>query len=554
MSSTNPGLSDLCHTKQQNQTISNRYSGNDIWIAACAVGTGTIKVQRSSNSEVLHTHTFSAVSTTDPTPTPTPTSTSTSGATPTHTPTTTPTTTATSPASSCVVSLGAISGTVTQSGNRSSDCISEHRDDQGVHYAQYHTFRLQSSATVTIGITSSEDTYLFLLSGSGKNGSVLDEDDDINYPSNRNSQIVRNLDAGHYTVESTTYYAGRPGQFTLTIQVRPIPTPTPTHTATHTATATSTATHTPTATATRTPTSTATPTSTISCTVRSLGRVLPTSARTINNENWTSDCASQSQSGSYAKYYRFTLNEQRKVRIDLTSAKDTYLYLLRERNGQTTSVASNDDVDRANRNYNSRLISTLSSGTYVIEATTYSARTTGAFAVNVQAAVPSLSALDSSSGSWIDTTWIPLPAVQVNLSASHYWYSETIGGIRYNAFWRHSNHWELQNLVALIQAGRGRPSGPPSATTEVYVNNQKVFEVNDTHPRVPEITTPPVPNVYPHGWLVELTDGPGSLYRAYSSQQTAYADVQWAFKLASDFGPLFYTGNQRLDLWTGGSQ
>ena len=373
MSSTNPGLSDLCHTKQQNQTISNRYSGNDIWIAACAVGTGTIKVQRSSNSEVLHTHTFSVASATDPTPThtathiPTATSTSTSGSTPTHTPTTTPTTTATRPASSCVVSLGAISGTVTQSGNRSSDCVSEHLDDQGVHYAQYHTFRLQSSATVTIGITSSEDTYLFLLSGSGKNGSVLDNDDDINYPSNLNSQIVRSLDAGYYTVESTTYYAGRPGQFTLTINVQASSTPTPTYTATHTATATATATATSTPTATATPTRipTATATPDRSCTIKDTGTF---SSRIAEEGQWNSYCYSTGRQGRYsARFYSFNLNRRAGLTIDLDSNRDTYL-LVRNGVGKFASIMVRDDDGGPGTD--SRIIRTFDPGAYTVEATT----------------------------------------------------------------------------------------------------------------------------------------------------------------------------------------
>lgn len=82
----------------------------------------------------------------------------------------------------------------------------------------------------------------------------------------------------------------------------------------------------------------------------------------------------------------------------------------------------------------------------------------------------------------------------------------------------------------------------------------KVFEVNSAHPRVPELLPPANPNVFPHGWIVELEDGAGSIYRAYDSRQPAYAEVQWAFALSSDMGKIYYTGSRRLDLWTGGSQ
>ena len=115
-----------------------------------------------------------------------------------------------------------------------------------MHYARYYSFRVSGSTEVTIELTSSEDTYLILLIGSGKSGAVVEENDDINRPSNLNSRIVRTLSAGSYTVEATTYEGETAGDFTLTIRVPtdvvPTPTPTPTPTATTTSTPTATAT------------------------------------------------------------------------------------------------------------------------------------------------------------------------------------------------------------------------------------------------------------------------------------------------------------------------
>ena len=65
---------------------------------------------------------------------------------------------------------------------------------------------------------SDEDTYLYLLEGHGRSETVLlHEDDDIDYPSNTNSRLAETLQAGDYTIEATTYYANKSGDFTLTV-------------------------------------------------------------------------------------------------------------------------------------------------------------------------------------------------------------------------------------------------------------------------------------------------------------------------------------------------
>ena len=70
---------------------------------------------------------------------------------------------------------------------------------------------------MTITLMSDEDTYLYLLEGRGRNETVLHEEDDIDYPSNTNSRLAETLQAGDYTIEVTTYYADKSGEFTLTI-------------------------------------------------------------------------------------------------------------------------------------------------------------------------------------------------------------------------------------------------------------------------------------------------------------------------------------------------
>ena len=66
-----------------------------------------------------------------------------------------------------------------------------------------------------IDLQSSTDTYLYLLSGSGMNGSVITSDDDGG--TGLNSRITRSLSAGTYTIEATTYSSGATGSFTLSL-------------------------------------------------------------------------------------------------------------------------------------------------------------------------------------------------------------------------------------------------------------------------------------------------------------------------------------------------
>ncbi len=60
---------------------------------------------------------------------------------------------------------------------------------------------------------------------------------------------------------------------------------------------------------------------------------------------------------------------------------DTYLYLREGSATSGTAQHSNDDIESGNRN--SRIVETLSAGTWTIEATTYSEGTTGAFTLSV---------------------------------------------------------------------------------------------------------------------------------------------------------------------------
>ena len=114
------------------------------------------------------------------------------------------------------------SGTVT--GTWDANCLSENRPDAedgsagSDYYARYYTFTLPDAASVTITLTSDHDTYLYLMSGTGAGGDVVESNDDIETHTDRNSRLeIDALDSGEYTIEATTYDVQRTGDFTLTL-------------------------------------------------------------------------------------------------------------------------------------------------------------------------------------------------------------------------------------------------------------------------------------------------------------------------------------------------
>ena len=154
--------------------------------------------------------------TSTPTPTPTQTRTPTPGPwTPTPTPTQTPEPTP-KPSPCEIHSLGSISRSTsarTKTGTWASGCESLRRVGR---YARQYRFDLQERADVQIDLVSSTDPYLYLLAG--ERGDTVAENDDVG-SGNRNSRIVaENLSAGTYTIDATTYAAGKSGSFELTLK------------------------------------------------------------------------------------------------------------------------------------------------------------------------------------------------------------------------------------------------------------------------------------------------------------------------------------------------
>ena len=151
-----------------------------------------------------------------PTPTNTPVTALESTPTATPTPTTIPTATPTRASAStlapgCIRNIGL--GWLTGAWN--ADCLSDKTPataKAGTRYARFYTFTLDTPATVTVSISSTDvaHTYLYLLEGRGNEGSIVNRGD---------ARITEQLQAGTYTIEATTYDTETAGAFTLTMDI-----------------------------------------------------------------------------------------------------------------------------------------------------------------------------------------------------------------------------------------------------------------------------------------------------------------------------------------------
>ncbi len=259
-----------------------------------------------------------------------------------------------------------IDGDATISGAWTSDCVSENDADIGAFYARFYTFTLVEPADITITLASDIDTYLYLLSGAGKDGATVRETAD---PDGTSSRIQATLQAGAYTIEATTYNASVTGDFTLTVEglgqitvAPPVPTPSPT----------------PRPSPSPVPSPTPPPSPSV-CTDTLSGA----SASVIGA--WTSDCVSANDTdigAFYARFYTFTLSKPADVTITLKSDINTYLYLMRGAGKNGEVLRRNDDFSGLGTN--SRIVASLTAGSYTIEATTYAQRATGNFTLTVE--------------------------------------------------------------------------------------------------------------------------------------------------------------------------
>ena len=88
----------------------------------------------------------------------------------------------------------------------------------GIYYAVYYDIFVPQTSEVTITLESSTDTFLYLLTGAGRNGEILARNDDIDYDAGiLNSRITYTLEPNDYSIEVSTYAREATGEFTLTI-------------------------------------------------------------------------------------------------------------------------------------------------------------------------------------------------------------------------------------------------------------------------------------------------------------------------------------------------
>ena len=109
------------------------------------------------------------------------------------------------------------------------------------------------------------------------------------------------------------------------------------------------------------------------CEVYDLGTLFSNSLEGLKaNGRWTTeDCESRFRAGNDAHTYRFELTSGGRIRIELKSEADSYLYLLAE---DGTRIADDDD---GGAGINARIEADLMPGVYTVEATTVGGRGRG---------------------------------------------------------------------------------------------------------------------------------------------------------------------------------
>ena len=125
------------------------------------------------------------------------------------------------PSEDCVSDLGTLSTRSTHlRGSWTGECASIHR---GGSHARFYTFTLANRTRAWIFLSSTVDTYVYLLNGAGVEGAIVDQDD--NSASGSDARLSVTLAAGTYTVEATTADRRATGSFSLEISIDAPPSP-----------------------------------------------------------------------------------------------------------------------------------------------------------------------------------------------------------------------------------------------------------------------------------------------------------------------------------------
>ena len=217
----------------------------------------------------------------------------------------------------------------TQSAKYTSQCKSKKRSGA---FSKFYKFTLtkQQKVKITLDADYETDAYLYLMHGNGN--MIIDNDDG---GGNRDSEIIRILPVGTYLLEATTYGANKTGNFSISVVPVVVADP---------------------------------------CSPK------PIALNQRVSGSYTSTCISQNRYNRYAKYFQFTLTQQRRVTIDLDAdyLTDAFLYLM---HGNGNMIVSDDD---AGGDRDSKIIRILPAGTYRVEATTYNQKKTGNFNISIK--------------------------------------------------------------------------------------------------------------------------------------------------------------------------
>lgn len=197
-----------------------------------------------------------------------------------------------------------------------SDCRSDYT---GRVYSDRWRLEVAHGARVTIDLTSRTDTFLTLL---GEDGRIIERDDDGG--PGYDSRISRQLDAGTYYLEASTYRGRATGSYEIHVSMAQV----------------------------------------AQCGASHEIRVPIAHSGVLASD----DCRDPHDPNDYADIYRFELDAESRVTIDLTSSSfDTYLRLLDDRGAEITRD------DDSGTGLNSQITRALQPGVYQIVATSYRA-------------------------------------------------------------------------------------------------------------------------------------------------------------------------------------
>ena len=198
----------------------------------------------------------------------------------------------------------------------------------GARYAKFYTFTLGVTSSVTINLSSSIDTFLYLLEGAGTSKPVLHENDDIVLGRILHSRIEAVLAPGTYTIEATTFSAlqGNGREFTLSVE--------------------------------------ATPTSSDCSTTALIGF---TSVEVQSTGEWTNTCITPRHSDfpGFSRYYGFYLPNRSTVFIDVQASAVDYPEVFLERNLSTAAAREATQLGGGHTQF----VEDVDAGNYTIEVT-----------------------------------------------------------------------------------------------------------------------------------------------------------------------------------------